>query len=131
MESLIFARVSLTLAPFGFLTSWQEKTIDAPQTATTVFRRSNNPSDDATSNSVASSVMDTQRETRRRQAWNQQFDFGLLADEEEKQAERDRRNDFDEQVRRTEATIIPADESRNRRGRMPSVRILGRSEGRA
>jgi hypothetical protein len=55
------------LAPFGFLTSWQERTLLAVETANTMFRKS----DDAASNTVsASTPVDTERETRRRQAWN-------------------------------------------------------------
>lgn len=122
------------LAPFGFLTSWQAKTTNVAQGATAVFRKSTDSSSNTASNDIASTVLDTEREARRRQAWNQQFDFGTIADQDEKQAERNRRKDFDDQLRRTEAIMMtarPPADSRNRRGRIPTVRILGRGEERA
>jgi hypothetical protein len=122
------------LAPFGLLTSWQSKATNLAQDATSMFRKSATTSDGVSSGSIASAVLDTDRETRRRQAWNQQFDYGALAEEDEKQAERERRRCFDEQISRTEATMrsaVPASDTRNRGGRVPSVRILGRGEGRA
>jgi hypothetical protein len=112
-------------APFDYLTSRQARITRVARAATTMFRKSDTSFDDGRSASGQSeptpTVLNTEREARRRQDWNMTFDFGVLADEEERQAERKRRKDFEEQIRRAEATM-----SGDRRGRISTTSIPGR-----